>query len=262
MYRKKLEEKYTGEIPIYSPLYAATEGLLGVNIDGPAHEPQSYVLLPRAMFYEFIDVQDSSLDQPSTVGFDGLEQGKCYEVVVSTKCGLYRYRMGDVVQVDRFENQAPVVQVLYRQGQLLDVRGEKMPEHTVFQSLKAATTGLGLNLADYSCTCSALDVADSVPGASPRYIVYAELSEDAGQSAVTELSKQFDLALRQSHPVYKSFRSKRSIAEAEVRAVQPGGFRKLRTRLIERGMSPSQLKMPRVLKEPELIRHLEEMVVR
>ena len=45
---------------------------------------------------------------------DELRVGHEYELVVTTRSGLYRYRQGDVVRVREFHNQAPVVQLLYR----------------------------------------------------------------------------------------------------------------------------------------------------
>jgi hypothetical protein len=49
--------------PIYSPLYAASEGLLGVNI-WPQDKPSKYMLVPGYMFFEFIPVENCEEHQP------------------------------------------------------------------------------------------------------------------------------------------------------------------------------------------------------
>ena len=64
LYASKLKEKYLGDIPIYSPFYGATEGLIGVNL-WPEEENPLYMLVPRAMFFEFIPVEESCEDQPT-----------------------------------------------------------------------------------------------------------------------------------------------------------------------------------------------------
>ena len=64
LYASKLKEKYLGDIPIYSPFYGATEGLIGVNL-WPEEENPVYMLVPRAMFFEFIPVDESGEDQPT-----------------------------------------------------------------------------------------------------------------------------------------------------------------------------------------------------
>ena len=258
LYGQKLREEYTGSIPIYSPLYAATEGLLGVNIDGPGAN-QCYRLVPRAMYYEFIPVAESEKEQPLTVGFGGLEVDKQYEMVVSTKCGLYRYRLGDVVRVKRFDDQTPVVEVCYRRGQLLNVRGEKMPEDVLFKALSQATGGLGSthSLVDYTVISSLQDPKCDI-AAVPSYIVYVELE---GNDAVAprQLSSLLDEQLCALHPVYASYRAKNSISAPRVRAVSAGGFETMRNALVARGMSPNQLKMPRVLKDTEMIQILQDV---
>jgi hypothetical protein len=45
VYAEKVQSEYARGVPIYSPLYAATEGLLGVNLEGP--QSSSYVLCPE-----------------------------------------------------------------------------------------------------------------------------------------------------------------------------------------------------------------------
>lgn len=57
-----------------------------------------------------------------------------YEVVISNVSGLYRYRFGDVIRVVGFMNEAPIVQFMYRQGQLLNVRGEKTSEKLFYDA--------------------------------------------------------------------------------------------------------------------------------
>lgn len=63
LYASKLKEKYLGDVPIYSPFYGSTEGLIGVNL-WPQETTPVYMLVPRAMFFEFIPVEESSQEQP------------------------------------------------------------------------------------------------------------------------------------------------------------------------------------------------------
>ena len=66
---KKLMKRYSQYIPTYSPLYGATEGLLGLNID-PLVEEREYLLIPRAMFFEFIPEENADEEQPKTLLMD------------------------------------------------------------------------------------------------------------------------------------------------------------------------------------------------
>ena len=87
----------------------------------------TYALLPRALFYEFIPVSNTESTKSKstrTLLSHQLEIGQEYELVITNQAGLVRYRIGDVVKLERFENTTPVVSFQYRLGQLLNV-GEK-----------------------------------------------------------------------------------------------------------------------------------------
>lgn len=64
-----LLEQYSQYVPSYSPLYGATEGLIGLNVD-PLMRKREYLLIPRAMFYEFIPESDMDEEQPKTLLMD------------------------------------------------------------------------------------------------------------------------------------------------------------------------------------------------
>jgi hypothetical protein len=94
---------YTGGLPIYSPLYAATEAMVGIN---PCVDKRSYVLTPDTAYFEFIPISNINDVNPSTAELNQLVIGQDYEVVTTTYTGLYRYRLGDVVRVEGYYNKA------------------------------------------------------------------------------------------------------------------------------------------------------------
>jgi hypothetical protein len=78
LYANRLREIYCKEIPIYSPLYAASEGLLGINI-WPKERPSRYLLAPKSMFFEFIPVQNCEEEQPKTLFMDEVSFHNIYK---------------------------------------------------------------------------------------------------------------------------------------------------------------------------------------
>ena len=78
----------------------------------------TYVLVPRAMFFEFIPIE---IGDSGILFADQVEVGKSYEVIITTVSGLYRYRLGDVVKVVGFFNNTPLLEFLYRQVMLQSV---------------------------------------------------------------------------------------------------------------------------------------------
>ena len=80
-----------GSVPMYSPVYAASEGLLGVNLD-PLNADTAYVLPPRAAFFEFIPLAEAASERPTTLLQEEVQVGMEYELVVTNLAGLWRYR--------------------------------------------------------------------------------------------------------------------------------------------------------------------------
>uniref|UniRef100_T1IPJ3 GH3 domain-containing protein n=1 Tax=Strigamia maritima TaxID=126957 RepID=T1IPJ3_STRMM len=265
LYGDILKRVFTKGLSHYSPLYAATEGLIGINI-WPLEEHAMYLLVPRSVFYEFIRIDDSDKEQPETLFTEEVKEGDVYELVVSTVNGLYRYRMGDVVKVVKFVKETPVVEFLYRQGQLLNVRGEKMSERLFFDAFQESVKSWqGKYLMDYCCAESGLaahltEFQNIQISPSPHYLVFLELD---GTETLSEREKStIDEKLREHHWVYDSFRTKGSIAPIAVYLVQPGTFLKLRSFLLETvGCSPNQVKVPRVIRSEAALSLLYSRVI-
>jgi hypothetical protein len=74
-----------------------------------------------------------------------LRFGERYEVVVSTGGGLWRYRLGDLVEVDGFIGAVPSLRFLGRVGNVSDLCGEKLAEPFVTSAIDAACTTLGFS---------------------------------------------------------------------------------------------------------------------
>lgn len=260
MYSKKLRETYIQGIPIYSPLYGATEGLIGVNL-WPEKEERQYLLCPRSMFLEFIPISQSDQDQPATLFADQVEKGATYELVITNISGLYRYRFGDVVKVVDFYGQCPVIEYQYRQGQLLNVRGEKVSEDVLQSALEKTANDWELSVRDYTTVESHQLHSTGLEKSFPHYVVFLE-PQRGSPVPIQEKKCQMDANLRKESYVYNSFRDKGSVDEAVVKFVEPGTFEKLREYHLEKtDASPNQWKTPRVLKREEAIKILLKNVL-
>lgn len=259
-----LIETYCKGISMYSPLYAASEGLLGVNI-WPEDKPSKYMLVPGYMFFEFIPVQHCDEDQPQTLFLDQVELGKEYELVITNAGGLYRYRFGDVVKIAGFHHQCPIIEFMYRQGQFLNVRGEKTSEKTFYNALmKAVSNWDGLKLTDYCCSESLLISEEGEKkDYAPFYYVFLEFDSTDGDAMLIEEQKnQIDETLCNLSYVYGSFRKKGSIQKMKVYMVKPGTFQGLRQFAIETTQaSANQYKIPRVVKTKEAAAFMMKNVI-
>ena len=61
LYAKRLREKYTGDVPMYSSLYISSESIIGVNL-WPKDKPM-YLPVLSAAFFEFVPVENCHEEQ-------------------------------------------------------------------------------------------------------------------------------------------------------------------------------------------------------
>jgi len=104
----------------------ATEGFVSFPL---AHRDGAALAL-RCHFFEFID------DRGDLRLAHQLECGKRYEIVITTGGGLYRYRLGDVIEVVGYENQCPLLRFVGRGDGVCDRVGEKLNETHVRDALE------------------------------------------------------------------------------------------------------------------------------
>uniref|UniRef100_A0A665TSC1 GH3 domain containing n=1 Tax=Echeneis naucrates TaxID=173247 RepID=A0A665TSC1_ECHNA len=249
IYGALLRENYCQGVPLYSPFYAATEGLIGVNL-WPQEPSRRYLLCPRSMFCEFLPESSLEEETPQTLLMEEVEEGQNYELVITNASGLFRYCIGDIVKVVGFHNQCPIVEFQYRRGQMLNVRGEKVSEALFLDALKKAVAQWpGAQLIDYCCAESGI-LEDSIGGSDPHYQVFIELK---GVRNLTEEQRyKLDICLQQGSAVYRSFRIKGSIGPMRVQLVADGAFKELRKQMMDfSNTSPNTFKMHRVLRRKE-----------
>ncbi len=235
---------YLGALPFYSPAFVASEAVIGIGVSA---RDSHYVMPPGAAFFEFIPAEALDEAEPETCSLEDLELGRHYEVVVTTVAGLYRYRVGDVIGVVGFQNRAPVVEFLYRRGTLLNLAAEKTSEDAAQTALVEALAETEAAMIDYT-------ILPDLASSPPRYIYLIERPRgDAAAVSAGQLAERLEQALRRASPYYGSIRDDGRLGALQVRWVPAGSFHALRERLVERGASATQVKVPRVLRQPDLL---------
>ncbi|XP_019721376.1 GH3 domain-containing protein [Hippocampus comes] len=257
IYGEMLRDNCCSGIPFYSPFYAATEGLIGVNL-WPEETSRRYLLCPRSMFCEFLPeslLEDEAAATAATLLMEDVKVGQNYELVVTNAAGLFRYRIGDVVKVVGFHHQCPIVEFQYRRSQMLNVRGEKLSEALFLDALKEAVVQWPpARLLDYCCAESGI-MGNCVGSCDPHYQVFLELSGVRNLSE--EQRHKLDVCLQRASAVYRSFRIKGSIGPPRVQLVGRGAFAELRQRMMSSSLtSANTFKMQRVLRRKEDARFL------
>lgn len=227
---------YTDSLPIYSPAYAATEAMIGIN---PYSNKIRYVIIPDTAFYEFIPIEEGAEGSQYTFCLDELNVGKKYEIVITNYAGLYRYRIGDVIKVVGFYNNCPEVEFLYRKNQVLNMVSEKTNEEHLTNAIRNTVRQLNLNLADYTT----MPDNSTTPG---RYIFYFELKNNIYNYKVELLEKTLDREIRNSNLAYDRARNNKKLGRVQVILLKSNTFNLVKESLLNKGISKNQIKIPRV----------------
>jgi GH3 auxin-responsive promoter len=128
-----------------------------------------------------------------------LKQKQVYEIIISQKGGLYRYRILDRVRVTHFYHNTPCLEFIGRQSEVSDLVGEKLHSEFVRQVLD--------NLPLEETSFKSLIPIHPTPG----YILLL----DTLNISTLELAEKLDMLLQQS-PQYRHARLLGQLAPVQV----------------------------------------------
>jgi len=198
----------------------ATEGV--VTIPFASDRP----LAVTSHYFEFLD------ERGDVCGAHQLERGRRYEVIVTNGGGLWRYRLGDIVECVGHVAATPSLRFMGR-DRVSDLRGEKLSEVFVAEVLRDLWTG---------------DERPSVATLRPRHANgtagYELLVSEDSRTRVTDLGPRLDAALS-ANPHYAHARRLGQLSPIAVVTVNgDASLQSLRTQRVRIGDAK-----PRVLLE-------------
>ena len=117
-YLKEIQKLFPGTV-IQEKGLLATECLVSF----PDTTAYGNCLSYHSQFFEFISEEDNKV----YTAFN-LRKNVRYEVVVTTGGGLYRYKLGDIIEVTDIQNNLPYMKFIGRKGLVSDLFGEKLNE--------------------------------------------------------------------------------------------------------------------------------------
>ncbi|KAE8009521.1 hypothetical protein FH972_005953 [Carpinus fangiana] len=276
-YIPALEYYSDGKLPLVSTMYASSECYFGVNLK-PLCDPAdvAFTLMPNMCYFEFIPLgengtmlmdigEEEEVSSDKLVDLVQVRLGCYYELVVTTFAGLYRYRIGDVLQVTGFHNKAPQFRFICRRNVLLSIDNDKTNEEDLHKSITAAKKLLepyNALLVEYTSYAD----TSTLPG---HYVLYWEIQlhgSKAGMAAIAVLDdkvlQECCIAVEEELDyIYRGCRANdKSVGPLEIRVVEPGTFEDLMDLFIDRGGSINQYKTPRCIKSKAALKLLNSHV--
>lgn len=233
-YTEKMLE-YTGEIPIHHYAYAASEGVFGIA--EKMNVPDRYILFPEAVFFEFIPIQNSE----KALTMSEINIGEKYEIVFTNRSGLYRCRLGDVIEVVGRYGKAPVVKYCYRINQAINVAGEKTNCEQLAAAVKRFSKITNAEIIGYCVT-------EDVSGLAPRYLIYMECFKNG---IIENADEILENCMREANYEYLACTDMHEILPLRVAFLRSGSFKKYEQKLASSGRFMGQSKLLRFLDTEE-----------
>lgn len=239
-------KKYAGAIPVNGGYYVTAEALAAKAYRGDA---ERMILLKNKNYYEFLPFPASRSGEGVPVGAQDLSPGGCYEILVTNRAGLYRYRLGEVIRVEKMVHDTPV---FCCEGQTYEITRIPGAEGCVFPSewdrlIEALEEAYQISVADYC-------IRENRGEACLELYLEPERASLQKLLAVPrpDLCKSADEILRRGNASYQSARRDGALLPLLVGILQPDTQLLYRDRLVYRmKCTPDQMRPVRVLDTPD-----------
>ncbi|KAJ7982520.1 jasmonic acid-amido synthetase JAR1 [Quillaja saponaria] len=264
-YFKKLKH-YAKGLPLVNGDYGASESWIGANLD-PTSPPENvkFAVIPTFSYFEFIPIYREKEDCSSVIDdfkedkpipLSHVNDGQEYELVLTTFTGLYRYRLGDVVEVAGFHNGTPKLKFKGRRNLVLTVHIDKTTEHDLQLAVDRGAQLLNKAQAELVDFTSHADL-EKQPG---HYTIYWEIKGEVEEKVIEECCRVMDASF--VDPVYVFSRKTNSIGPLELCILESGTFNKILDHFIGNGASFNQFKAPKCTNNHVILNILNSRIIR
>jgi hypothetical protein len=227
--------KYYGDAPVRDLGLLASEGRMSIPVEDGT---PSGVLDVSTHYFEFIPEGEIDYPSPTVLGAHEVQEGKHYYIVPTTKAGLYRYHISDVVRITGFFHQTPTIEFLGKGHRFANLTGEKLSEHHVTQAVDRIVQTVPQPLAAYALAPCWDDV-------QPYYGLFLEEPDTRDTALLRRFLLALDLALGENNMEYEAKRTSGRLGTVRVH-ILPAGFWAQwdRERVAATGGAPEQYKHP------------------
>lgn len=239
-YLDRLFELIGKEIPTRDPGIYASEGRISLGI---VNNSRNGIIVANTSFFEFCELKaNATFKEP--VCINKIKKGRKYKVLITTMEGLYRYDIGDIVQVRGFRKRLPIIRYADRDN-YINVAGENMSEINVVRCTQEELKKHNIEPLHFTI-CPSITSAKE----KPRYDVLLEMSNSVNMKKLTTFANNLEKNLQKKVVTYKKARNEFGRLEPlSVSLVKNGEYQKYtkRKQLKQKG----QIKPILVSKDPE-----------
>ena len=250
-YRKIFGELLADSDAETREVYAASEGFVGVADRGDGEGLR--LITDNGLFFEFVPLEELDAPAPTRHWLKDVELGVNYALVVTSCAGLWSYMIGDTLRF--IERAPPRILITGRTSYTLSAFGEHLIDEEIETAVAAAAGAIDAAVVDYSVGA----LVPELSGELGQHLYVVEFAEaPPGGAAVEAFARTLDAELSATNEDYEAHRAGGyGLKPPQVHAVPSGRFAAW---MKSRGQLGGQHKVPRIITDPELFRHLRDFM--
>jgi hypothetical protein len=166
--------KFFADTPKRDIGYMASEGCMTLPFEDAT---PGGILALQNHFYEFIEESQIDAESPDILNVTDLKEGSFYKILLTNENGLYRYDINDIVHVDGFYHQTPVISFARKSGNMTSIAGEKLHLNHVLFAINKVQTRFGFAVNQFR-------VVPDLPGL--RYEMFFDISAETSKDLLRQ----------------------------------------------------------------------------
>jgi hypothetical protein len=193
------------------------------------------VLTISENFFEFVETDQIELKDPDFLMAHELEVGKRYYIFFTTKAGLYRYNINDIIEVKDMERNTPTIIFLQKGKGVTNITGEKLYEQQVMEAMKKSEDELNMSV-NFYMYLACMEEA--------KYQVYTEFSDQTLSNEDHILFAQtLERNLQTISIEYAAKRKSLRLPPIELKVLQEDSFETFKNWRVSQGIREAQFKV-------------------
>ena len=244
-YRSQYESLLKDHSLQFYEIYNASEGFFAIQDRNGSDE--LLLMLDYGIFYEFIPLGE---DDSAIIPLDQVQLGQRYTLVITTNGGLWRYKIGDVVQ---FTSLSPYrIQISGRTKHYINAFGEELVIENADRAIAVAALTCDVEVVDYSV--APIFMEGNKKGSHEWMIEFKKVPKD-----LMQFQSVLDQELKRLNSDYEAKRYKdMTMVLPKINVAQQGLFYRW---LEHKKKLGGQHKVPRLSNDRKLMDSLLEMNV-
>lgn len=208
----------------------------------------SGVLTVNDNFFEFCEVSDIESGSPKFLTIDEIQANHSYYIFITTKAGLYRYNINDIIEVTGFYYKTPTIRFVQKGKGVTNITGEKLYEQQLIQAVNNATSLVGLAVTFF------MALANSEKAV---YELYTEFDAIYAENATTKrFIDEVENQLKKLNMEYAAKRKSLRLNPLKLFVLGENAFESFKQCRIKQGIREAQIKSVPLTQDRELIEML------